>query len=356
MNPAPDPTQWTVIPSPLQPSDQATPPTSLAVAVLGFNGALHCVWVNANSELYYSNIAEGGNTWQAQQPVGLNGIPEQATQAASLAVFRGKIHAVFADENDNLIHYQLSGGSNPVWGQRVGLAVTTTDPISLTEFGGFLYCLFRNPAASSGSNLRMTSYSEASGWAKPVVVGPVVPSFGPVALFELNALLQMLFVDDSNPSTIRCSSYNPTNTTWTPVGLPSGTPTSLAPGSGVSAHCVYNRAFVACRTATTINTLRLEGHYWKQPQTIAASTSTSPAITILGNTVYCFWSDNTSSQIRWMYRSALDSMPPIDRWMSALGDDRQISSLTVPGTHDAGKFSCFFYLRVALASSGSWQS
>ncbi|KAK5442738.1 hypothetical protein LTS15_010945 [Exophiala xenobiotica] len=326
-------------------SDEA-PKTQYAPGVVGYANSLYCVWVGTDQSnqtgpgpLRYS-IRGADGTWSETAPFGQNANPEKAMQTPALAVLEGYIHAVYPDENQNLIHMQFDTAGR-VWGRRSGLAVSAIQPASIAAFQGKLFCVYRNEKAPTTSNLFMTWWTTATGWQKPVQIQNVSESFQHTALFELDAHLQLLVADHATKR-IKRYVYTGDGGSWEPRDLPLGSP-QVADWFGVSTACVYNRAFLATISTTTgpmgvVLTARLQGASWASVQSTAASPMATPSIAVLDNRVYCIWNEGPTGALRWMRRDALE-ISGTEEWMTNLADDKRLSQLTIPGTHDAAAIS-----------------
>ncbi|KAJ9497623.1 hypothetical protein H2202_007047 [Exophiala xenobiotica] len=322
-------------------SDEA-PKTQYAPGVVGYANSLYCVWVGTNQSnqagpgpLRYS-IRGADGTWSETAPFGQNANPEKAMQTPALAVLEGYIHAVYPDENHNLIHMQFDTAGR-VWGRRSGLAVSATQPASVAAFQGKLFCVYRNEEALTTSNLFMTWWTTATGWQKPVQIQNVSESFQHTALFELDARLQLLVADHATKR-IKRYVYTGDGGSWEPPDLPV-VPPQVADWSGVSTACVYNRAFLATISSVgVVLTTRLQGASWASVQSTSASPIATPSIAVLDNRVYCIWNEGPSGALRWMRRDALE-ISGTEEWMTNLADNKCLSQLTIPGTHDAAAIS-----------------
>lgn len=313
------------------------PKTNYAPGVVGFANSLYCVWVEPDAGALCYSIRGADRTWSATAQFGPIANTEKAKETPALAVFEGYIHAVYPDENGNLIHMQFDtvGG---IWGRRSGLAVSTNHPASIAAFQGKLFCVYRDETVPTTSNLFMMWWTTATGWQRPVPIQGVSESFWHIALFELDAGLQLL-VADHDTDLIKRYLYTGNGGVWNPQDLPPGSP-NVASSSGVSAACVYNLAFLATinRKDDLVLTRRLERDAWAKVQSTTASPIATPSIAVLDNRVYCIWNEEPSGALRWMRRDALN-IGGTEEWMTPLSDAKLLSELTIPGAHDAAAFS-----------------
>ena len=67
-------------------------------------------------------------------------------------------------------------------------------------------------------------------------------------------------------------------------------------------------------------------------------TQVTPAIVAVANKLICVWNDFQLGELRYATRTALP-MPDMANWMSALPDNKKITRVTIPGTHDSGAIS-----------------
>lgn len=321
--------------------------SDLSPAVVGYASRLYCIWSDqATSHLSFLVLDDTGAAGELQQDnddprILINGKPEVVRTTPAVAALEGIIHVVYPDEFGNLIHIQFDD-TKKTWGCRCGLAVNGGEGPALAVFGGQLICGCSSP---DGRNFTILRWTSEAGWSQREATQGLPPMKGRRSMFELNARLGIVAVKDEANSNGFYYEYEQSTQTWSPSNAQG---VGVSAPWGVHASCVNDLCFVAYATSAKVAIKQYDVQRLKDVNLEAATTMVTPVVAILDNRVYCFWVDNAKS-MQYSSRRAL-VMPQLNAWMSAISGNAFLSSLTIPGIHDAAAAKIY----IAIKDRSSW--
>ena len=344
------PAQWSpqqILRSGIQVSTQSPP------ALVPFQGFAWCFWINVrtaaeNGTVQYAKFVNGAWT----PPITArdeNGVeiqerwPTDARPVLAATVLDSDLHLLYTGYNANVTEQ-----TKPVMARHLQYVADTdrwiikAGPVEgskMTSLGcsvheGKLRAIWRT------SNGRLMTAIYTTQWLDTIQLD-VKPAdgTGSMAIARLGLNLDVFVYNNDPPNRLLDFSFDKT------TGKISKTraydfPSNMPKGN-LSAFALADHIWIISHSQSTKNCSIVQcnskGDFQQQTLKDALSLVT-PAIVAVANTLVCVWNDFQSGELRYATRTAFP-MPDMANWMSALPDDKKITRVTIPGTHDSGAIS-----------------
>jgi 1-phosphatidylinositol phosphodiesterase len=302
-----------------------------ALAVV--KNTVYCLFVGLNEKLWFSEKTYNKEYWQTCVM-----FPDKSTHGApALGAFKDTLHAVVSRHpNQDLIHYQYdmksrSWGVRAFLGQRAG--GLDLSPVSLVEFKGFLYCAYNS---NDENKITIQKWSPKSGWMDPIVLADHW-THGEPSVFVMNGKLKILYVSTDEEKKMIEISLDEDTSTWS---------RDLSPrekslfGLSVASIDPLGFAYVAFQAQTESGQIGISAYnnsnsdwssvYWTEFDSIQ-----TPTLCFIDNQIVMVWNDRAKDGVLMWTVFNIEITHNTKTWMSQLDDQRPLSDITIPGTHES---------------------
>ncbi|EFX02585.1 phosphatidylinositol-specific phospholipase [Grosmannia clavigera kw1407] len=324
-------------------------------AVATYRGRLWCLWTDLKGQLWYAHTGGSGNDEQfsERRPLPLNGLPVLANLNGVLHVLivqagSGEMAHFVRDDDDTAMEWASLGTLDTT----AGFVAHSTPAV--VAFHNKLFLAFLRDGQLYFAVWAALG-ADAKTWTAPQEVddsGAATKFRGIPALCVIDGVLHLLCGADTEERHIIGYRYDYIAQTWAQSDdVSEGRAASgvsavsfgrsaylgiIEAGPGDESHAVYVAAFN-------------EGVWEAHEQVAGASAADPPQIAILNGRVHCIFNDNTATRdLRWYSRPVLKY--GLSSWMAGVDDDRALSDLTIPGTHDSCARSNIPFVRTQYLS------
>jgi 1-phosphatidylinositol phosphodiesterase len=287
-----------------------------------YQGTLWCVWADKSQKLWYAKMTEFDESTGSKgkfeapkafpMPAGRPGHQvEQETCGVTpgLAYSQGILHAVYADSNNQLVHYQYDDASD-TWGKRDFLGWLTPVTPTILDFRGQLYMVCLDMKTQY---FAWGVWDAEQGWGKVRDMHQPWGAYGNIGLFSNSPdKLSLAYAsNDPDPANLRklLIVYTNDGKTWQSEGGSFGKEYS---SYGVTAAATKTQSFVAFQENQGYEVYMCEndGSGWQPHQSVAKQLAAFPAaIAVVGDFIHCiFESNNDVRDLLWWARPVASAL------------------------------------------------
>lgn len=315
-------------------------------ALATHRGSLWCLWSDPSNELFY---AVGNNSeFLARVPFPDQGIPV-------MAELLGMLHAIIVRKSGEVAHY-IFDDNTQAWAVQAPLSIssgfeTTTTP-ALVAYHNRLFLAFLQGESVYYSTWTWNARDNTATWSMPEELSGISRLTGIPAMCILEGKLHVMCSSAEGDRDILGFSYSLDESVWNSCEDVSEGKAAV----GVSATTYGESAFLAFMEAGPddeshkIFMAEYKDGTWKPHESVAGQASSSPPqLAVLNGRINCiFNSVEDGNDLRWYSRSLLDYS--LSTWMANIPDDRLLSDITIPGTHDSCAESNIPFVRTQYLS------
>lgn len=300
--------------------------SSLSPALASHAAKLWCFWAAGDElkTLQYSTFS--ANAWSTPSNACPFDYPRKPRSAPRAAVLDGTLQVMFIDQDHNLMHYK--------WGETSLEEVSIVskgkvDRFALEAQGGALHLVYR---------LKQEQTSWYSQWFgieqwDQTVTQLCVEADGPhnPTLAVESGSLWLMKWDASGVF----QSWMKSENKFQKKDFVTKVPLQPAPGE-IAATSAADRLFLSYLTGDSLE--NIETLHFKDEsklERIYGDTAGSiPSLAVHNGTLFCAWNDSNTNILRYALKPTFEIWP-LKAWMSSLGDNKKLSQITIPGTHDS---------------------
>ncbi|KUI62701.1 1-phosphatidylinositol phosphodiesterase [Cytospora mali] len=158
---------------------------------------------------------------------------------------------------------------------------------------------------------------------------------GTPAMFVLNGSLHVLSETADGSADIVGYRYDYTESGWT--WAPADDVSEGKAAKGVSAASYGNNAYLGFIEDDAVYVAaHLDGASWQKPEHVGGEDVVArfpPQIAVINGRVHCIFAGKWRGDLHWFSRPVLGY--DLKTWMGAIDDDKWLSNITIPGTHDS---------------------
>jgi hypothetical protein len=310
------------------------------------------MWADMEDAIWYAVTSKEGEFGPRSR------FPERGLPV--LTNLNGHLHAIITLETGEMVHYLYDDENKLAW-TSLGLVadVIAHSPPCLVAFHNKLFLVYlRNNNLDyltwTNSTAHPTSASEPQGsWSEPARVREDGQTFSGIpALFAIDDVLHVLCGSSDSSREILGFKFDYISSTW----IQSDDVSGGRAASGVSATSFGREAYLSFiengpgDVSHAVYVTVYSGGKWQPQEAVGGqSAADPPQLAILNGRIHCIFNDNTETRdLRWYSRPVLSYS--LSSWMTEIADNRLISHLTIPGTHDSCARSNIPFVRTQYLS------
>lgn len=308
-------------------------------SIATYRGRLWMVWTDFHDQIWYASTTpeSHGDAFGAGQKFpyaeghGKDGVPV-------IANLNGILHAIIVSaKTGQMTHYIYDGDDVLTWSHQEDLlpdgcvAGESSRSPALVAFHNKLFLVW----IGADKDMCCTEWDiNSRTWttASRVCEGEFQ---GAPAMFVLNGSLHVLCESADGSAEIMGYRYDYAESGWT--WAPADDVSEGKAAKGVSAASYGNKAYLGFLEGDAVYvTAHVDGTTWQKPERVGGNNVVArfpPQIAVVNGRVHCFFAGKWKGDLHWFSRPVLGY--DLNTWMGALDDDKLLSNITVPGTHDS---------------------